>query len=786
MSRTNPHPDELLRLIDDGQLSHEEQIAYISKWSQLSSDDAANTGNDYQAFAQELKNALDAPRVAGEKTVPNSAFVAKIIQRVRDQVDQDTKVADHEQTELHAARHTDPQAHSTVFGSLGAHDLSGQMLGKYRITRKIGQGGMGVVYEAEDQDLKRRVALKTMLPKMASVPASRLRFLREARAAAQVEHDHVCPIHQVGEEQGIPFIAMPLLQGESLDRKLKRGTLSLDNMLRYGIQIASGLAAAHQVGLVHRDIKPANIWIEQKNNGTERIRILDFGLAHFDEDELNLTQSGTVMGTPSYMAPEQARGESVDARADLFSMGAIFYEMLTGRKAFVGANTASVITQLMVETPPAPADLLPSISKPLSELVMRLLVKNPTQRDLSAADVAEQLEDIRVNQLASPSGVTGAKPEAKQSLAQSRLHETSASGGRRKLGSWLWLTLISTGLIGLTAASIIIFQGKHGVLIVEFADETDVRFRDGKLQVFDDQGKLQYTITPDENRQNLPPGNYHVTVVGADGVQLSTDKFEIVKGDKIVLRVTSRKPESDTIAVIGPAANTETAAVTELFPGMISIFDAFTSATECKLQLLENDREPRFIEDQHYVVLRKDCLLEERIAVPFGKGLASGAIAVRCRAVNGDPFFNFCVRNDGTQARWLTLILDQGTWRVGLQRHDLVAGKWIAKSPTRLAFDDAINTDLMNGKWVEFAARWSDTDYDVWLNGSHLTGGALPTEELNLGLPKPPQVCAAPKIVGDTRLEIDYVTQWDQKQLTPSEAVPPALPGRQSVAPAIK
>jgi hypothetical protein len=190
------------------------------------------------------------------------------------------------------------------------------------IVKLLGQGGMGAVYLAEDTRLGRHVALKTLRRELAAKPQAKERFLREARLAAAVENDHIVPIYHVGEDAGTPYLAMPVLQGQSLEDLLRqRRVLAVPEVLFLGIQIAEGLAAAHERGLIHRDIKPSNIWVEPTGGG--RVKILDFGLARSIEADTCLTQAGAIVGTPSYMAPEQARGDKLDARADLYSLGVV-------------------------------------------------------------------------------------------------------------------------------------------------------------------------------------------------------------------------------------------------------------------------------------------------------------------------------------------------------------------------------------------------------------------------------------------------------------------------------
>ena len=236
-------------------------------------------------------------------------------------------------------------------------------LGPYRLFEVIGSGGMGVVFRGEDVALQRPVAVKVLRAELAADPAFRERFLREARSAAAVDHEHVVSVYHVGEDGGIPFLGMQWLRGTSLEELLRRTwPLAVPAVLRLGRQIALGLAAAHGQGLLHRDIKPANLWVELPAPGsfpvgTEsavatagRIKILDFGLARAVDEESQLTRSGATVGTPAYMAPEQAAGAEVDARCDLFSLGVVLYRMCTGRLPFPGR----------VGSRPAPRPALPN------------------------------------------------------------------------------------------------------------------------------------------------------------------------------------------------------------------------------------------------------------------------------------------------------------------------------------------------------------------------------------------------------------------------------------------
>ncbi|MFO0969502.1 MAG: bifunctional serine/threonine-protein kinase/formylglycine-generating enzyme family protein [Gemmataceae bacterium] len=340
----------------------------------------------------------------------------------------------------------------------GGDDLP-PTLGGYRVLRRIGQGGMGVVYEAMDVKLERRVALKVMKPQIADDPPTRERFLREARVAAKVESDFICPIYQVGEENGVPFIAMPFLKGESLDARLKRGAgLPLESVVRIGREVAEGLSAAHEAGLIHRDIKPANIWLESMRSGPPRARLLDFGLARLQTDDVHITQTGAIVGTPAYMSPEQADGKEVDARTDLFSLGCVLYAACTGELPFKGATTMAILNALANKDPAPPHTIAPT-PRPLSIFIMRLLVKCPDDRPQTARDVIDELgaierelakfatpEAARLTQGGGRSGVVSA---ATVSLAgggrRTAAPDTEEMPARR--ASYRTLVLLAAGLL---------------------------------------------------------------------------------------------------------------------------------------------------------------------------------------------------------------------------------------------------------------------------------------------------------------------------------------------------
>jgi serine/threonine protein kinase len=262
------------------------------------------------------------------------------------------------------------------------------LLGHYDILEVVGRGGMGIVLKAFDEQLHRVVAIKVMAQQLATNATARKRFTRESQAQAAVSHDHVVTIHAVEEANGLPYLVMQYVAGRSLQQRLDRdGPLQLQEILRIGMQIASGLAAAHAQGLVHRDIKPANILLE---NGVERVKIADFGLARA-ASEASLTQSGMVAGTPQYMSPEQAEGKPIDQRTDLFSLGSVLYAMCTGRPPFRAPSTLAVLKQVCEAAPQPIRESYPEAPAWLVEIVARLHAKNPAERFQSAAEVAELL-----------------------------------------------------------------------------------------------------------------------------------------------------------------------------------------------------------------------------------------------------------------------------------------------------------------------------------------------------------------------------------------------------------
>ncbi|HEX2475763.1 MAG TPA: serine/threonine-protein kinase, partial [Lacipirellulaceae bacterium] len=278
----------------------------------------------------------------------------------------------------------------SLLGAPGHPEMLGR-LGRYDIERVIGSGGMGVVLKAHDSELNRPIAVKLLAPHLAHVGAARERFSREGRAAAAVVHEHVVAIYNVESGGPVPFLVMQYVPGRSLQARVDEdGPLGVEEILRIGIQAASGLAAAHRQGLVHRDVKPSNILLE---NQVERAVLTDFGLARAIDDA-SLTQTGILAGTPHYMSPEQATGGPIDHRSDLFSLGAVLYFMATGHAPFRATGTLAVLHRICNEHHRPVWQLNKDIPDELCEVIDRLLEKKPSRRPAGAEDVQHELSQL--------------------------------------------------------------------------------------------------------------------------------------------------------------------------------------------------------------------------------------------------------------------------------------------------------------------------------------------------------------------------------------------------------
>ncbi|MCA9086317.1 MAG: serine/threonine protein kinase, partial [Planctomycetaceae bacterium] len=323
-------------------------------------------------------------------------------------------------------------------------------LAHYEIEEIIGRGAFGIVAKAFDEKLHRVVAIKLMNPELAATSPPRKRFLREARTAAAVSHENIVAIHSV-EEDPIPYLVMEYIPGQTLQQRLnEQGPLDLNDILEIGRQIAAGLAAAHAVNLIHRDIKPSNILLTDGPN--ERVKISDFGLARA-VDDASLTSSGLIAGTPMYMAPEQARGETLDHRADLFSLGSVLYQMTSGRPPFRAGNTVAVLKRVCDDAPRPISDIIGGTPEWLSSIISRLMEKDRENRFQSAQEVADLLAACRrdLDQDRKPTPVIGAAVST-SGRAKQRNNATQTApkgvilGMLMTLAAFIFVTVISPKL----------------------------------------------------------------------------------------------------------------------------------------------------------------------------------------------------------------------------------------------------------------------------------------------------------------------------------------------------
>ena len=284
--------------------------------------------------------------------------------------------------------------------------MIGQTLDRYRIEAKLGEGGMGVVYRARDTRLDRTVAIKVLPHEKVSDPERKQRFVQEAKAASALNHPHIVTVHDIRSDAGVDFIVMEYAGGRTLDQVIPAKGLGTAQALRYGVQIADALATAHTAGIVHRDIKPSNIMVTDE----DRVKVLDFGIAKLFDPADRAAEAGTrtspstdpgiVLGTAAYMSPEQAQGRTVDARSDIFSFGAVLYEMLTGRRSFAGDSSLAVLAKILSEDPAPPSTLSASVPLDVERAVLRCLRKDPARRFQTMADLKVALEDLAADSAA--------------------------------------------------------------------------------------------------------------------------------------------------------------------------------------------------------------------------------------------------------------------------------------------------------------------------------------------------------------------------------------------------
>ncbi len=474
-------------------------------------------------------------------------------------------------------------------------------LGPYEIVEVIGRGGMGIVLRGIDSKLNRVVAIKVLAPELASNPNARRRFYREGQAAAAVSHDHVVTIHAVDESDRLPYLVMEFVSGESLEDCIKReGSLPVENILRIGRQTALGLAAAHEVGLVHRDMKPANILLE---NGIQRVSITDFGLARA-VDDVAITQSGVVSGTPLYMSPEQASGENVDHRSDLFSLGSVLYAMCTGRPAFRAQTTLAVIKRVCDASPRPIREVNPDIPEWLVEIIDRLMARQPADRIQTAAELAELLGS-HLAHLQDPENVPA--PERRQTdqppgASRPRLLRKPGANARRLM----LLFAIGIGMLGITEAAgvtkvaeylgiVLTLKTPEGTLVIEIEDPNVEVAVEGSEVVISG-------VTKKELR--LKPGKYQYTAI-REGKPAESEWVTIERDGKTVVRIRQLP--------LAPSAATP---ATEDAPSNVSLsdidFEPYTQSMRARQVWVH----ARFFERKNQLELAALCCTEIRRLYP--------------------------------------------------------------------------------------------------------------------------------------------------------------------------
>jgi eukaryotic-like serine/threonine-protein kinase len=367
---------------------------------------------------------------------------------------------------------------SSESGESVAAALVGETISHYRILSKLGSGGMGVIYEAEDIRLGRRVALKFLSEDVARDPKALQRFKGEARAASCLNHPNICTIYEVEEHNGQPVIVMELLEGESLKQRIRAGPIPVDRLLRFGIQASDGLHAAHAKGIIHRDIKPANIFMV----GDGQVKILDFGVAKVilapeaegRTGEESLTLKGAILGTTSYMSPEQARGEEIDARSDLFSLGVVLYELGTGHQPFARKNPTLTIDAILNVRPDAPSSLNPALPAAVDTIIARMLEKDRELRYQRAADICSDLKRLKEGNQTEQTTLGGGAAEA--------------SAQRRTVRSWGLAVAACFGGIAIAGGAFFYFHRapalteKDTMVLADFKNTTGDPVFDGTLR----------------------------------------------------------------------------------------------------------------------------------------------------------------------------------------------------------------------------------------------------------------------------------------------------------------
>ena len=423
-------------------------------------------------------------------------------------------------------------------------------VGKYRIVELLGAGSSGVVYRAIDTQLGRHVAVKFLRPSLGVV--ARLRFLTEAQAAAVINHPNVVQIFEVGMEDKLAFIAMQCLPGQTLEQFLKeRGALGNDETRKIGKQIAAGLAAAHQAGIVHRDIKPANIWICSK---TENVTILDFGLARILDEDPQLTCTGLIAGTPCFMSPEQTRGRDIDRRSDFFSLGCLLYQCLTGVLPFKSENVLATLQSVQMLTPEAPIQLDPGVDPGLSSLVMTLLEKSPHNRPSQTEDISAAFDLPVSDWNFAPAQIRPTDNSNPPPINSNSKNRVAASQPTR----W-WPGVVAAVAIGLVSLGsfflpqIIRIATNKGQIVIESNDP------DVQVEVLQGGERIEIIDLKTKQKLSVVSGEYQIRPMGDQNeISIDKEKLTISRGENEIVRVTRNESEAKAEAEVAIAAKPDT------------------------------------------------------------------------------------------------------------------------------------------------------------------------------------------------------------------------------------
>jgi serine/threonine protein kinase len=586
-------------------------------------------------------------------------------------------------------------------------------LGHYEVLQVLGKGGFGIVFRAFDEMLQRVVALKVMAPQLAATSPARKRFLREARSSAQVRHENVVHVYEVAE-QPLPYLAMEFIPGETLQQKLDRvGPLDVPEVLRIGRQIAEGLAAAHAMDLIHRDIKPGNVLLE---GGHQKVKITDFGLARA-ADDASISQSGLIAGTPMYMAPEQAEGQTLDHRADLFTLGSVLYQMVSGRPPFRANSTVAVLKRVADDKPRPIREIIPETPQWLCDIIAKLHAKDPEERYQSAREVADVLADCEVQLKANSKLKDFSRiPQSKQPAAG-------------KSGRWKWVA----------AAAVLL-----PVLGLAVAEATGVTHL---LPRQEPTVAVAAKINPEAAPKSEPKAEPK-TPPPADPVATFT------AGDK-------------------PPAK-------DLFPGQALtwlMFDDPLALTDRTRGNVTHPNWQRKIENGLSVTTTNfEDIRNWPRPVPIWFPMPSGdmALAIRFRCENMNLHLPLRRWQEGVATKSLAFALNvDGSWSVTRQSmRPNPKGGWQIEPEVTLAASSGPAPTLANGTWITLAMRLGGRTGELWANGQQLARliDWRPEPATGEFETKAPFDGYQPKS-GHGRYEIAYIAAWE----LPAASAPPAV-----------